>query len=720
MRKIIVSVWAICCVMNVAMAANRPMGQFVALKGADGINGINGTDACPPRIYQTNKTSGCYQIKSQAQKRVSGTCTDDTSVEVVTLDNVCDGCTPTYSKQYIHGSISSPTYNNVSANAIGTRVTVSGCDANPVNIDTYDGDDGTSFNYLGTVANCNALPTSPTPSANDAYLVKGTGLGRVCIYTGNGWPTCPDDCAEFTGPAGDNNCTGLETSSTAVKNIALTYSGPTKSDSGLSYYTTKGKMTTSHTPCNPNVTLDDSVQDDPCVIIAAPAGSGCTGASMTYYECKRQGQQGGNAAGTTYNLCLTTTGSSIASVIDNPCYGVASGNLSTTERTQTTEYTAPTKTGSNSYYDTPGKMVTTSVKCNTSGNTVIGTTQDKCEEIAKPSGVCTDSTKVYYKCTKQSDNTTTYNLCATGNSVLDPCAELPTGATDAQKKAKVKSISSAYTLETPSAGNDRTTIGYTTVTKTTCATGADSTLVEYQYDTCKEIVDTRTTGACSGNTKVYLECTNATKGPSDSGRTYNVCQTVSANTSLADKVETAQTTATNAASAAAQAQTTANGKIDASYLSTNGYLTSSSSLPAANLTGTINSGRLPSNVVTTTNNKISASVLPDTVVTTGTGGNIATVLSNNNVVTTTNNKISASVLPDTVVTTTGGKIDASVLPTGVTTTDNLKQQLLDQTIMGTCTTSGGTGDNAPTTSCTSGSLMEAIYNQLSAAISAAK
>ena len=696
-RKIFVfTILGVCATMS-AMAASYEIGTFIAPKGADGrdgtngTNGTNGTAGCSPRIYQTNKTGGCYQIKSQAQKRVSGVCTDDTSINAVTLDNICDGCTPTYNKKYIHGSVSSPTYNDTSANAIGTRVTISGCGEDSVNIDTYDGDDGTSFNYLGTVASCDALPTNPTPSPNDAYLVKGNGLGRVCIYS-NGWPTCPGDCAEFTGPAGDNNCTGLETSNTAVKNTTLTYSGPTKSDSGLSYYTTKGKMTTSHTPCNPNATIDDSVQDDSCTLIAAPSGSTCTGSKKTYYECKTQAADGSLAKGATYNLCVSTAGDSISNALDGKedtaCVGDNS-NSASVERKKTVSYTAPT--GSGTVKTGVGKVVNKSVKCDNS-ETTISSTPDKCEEIAKPNGVCTENGKVYYKCTQQNDGTE-YNLCATGNSVLgavetavaavDPCASVANGSND-QKKAQIKSMNSTYTLQTVSNGNDRTAVGYSTLTKTTCATGADATQVEYQYDTCKEIADTRTSGACSGNDKVYLECVNQTKGASDSGYTYHVCQTVTANTSLADKVETAQTTATNAASAAAQAQTTANGKIDASYLSTNGYLTSSSSLPAANLTGTINSGRLPSNVVTTTNNKISASVLPDTV-----------------------------------VTTTGGKIDASVLPTGVTTTDNLKQQLLDQTIMGTCTTSSGTGDNAPTTTCTSGSLMAAIYNQLKNAIDAA-
>lgn len=501
----------------------------------------------------------------------------------------------------------------------GIKMTRTDCNGgNATSFYTYDGDVGTGIYYQGELANCDALNALKNNSnvakePGYAWFVKnlGTGYdaGKLYIWTDNTFPDCPSGGVPFQGPQGaqgDGVCTGLENSDTAVKNTTLTYSGPTKSDNGLSYYTTKGKMTTNHTPCNPSATIDDTVQDDSCTLIAAPSGSTCTGSKKAYYECKTQATDGSLAKGAIYNLCVSTAGDSISNALDGKedtaCVG-SNSNSASVERKKTVSYTAPT--GSGTVKTGVGKVVNKSVKCDNS-ETTISSTPDKCEEIAKPNGVCTASGKVYYKCTQQNDGTE-YNLCADGNSVLsavgtavaavDPCASVANG-NDAQKKAQIKSMNSTYTLQTVSSGNDRTAVGYSTVTKTTCATGADATQVEYQYDTCKEIADTRTSGACSGNDKVYLECVNQTKGASDSGYTYKVCQTVTANTSLSGKITAAQTAATNAATAAAEAQTAAESKISASYLTTNGYLTSNSNLNAGKLTGTINAGRLPDTVVT--------------------------------------------------------------------------------------------------------------------------
>ena len=756
----------VCATMSAG--ANYPIGTFVAPKGADGAacNATITTERCGPSLE-----TKCYE---------SGQLSAKSGIKMTKTD--CSG-------------------------------------SNATSFYTYDGDVGTGIYYQGELANCDALyalknNSDVTKEPGYAWFVKNLGAdydaGKLYIWTDNKFPDCPSGGVPFQGPQGaqgDGVCTGHESDATAVKNTTTTYGGP--SGGNGTYYANIGQMVAVHTPCMSGASIPNTTQDDPCRIIAAPAGSGCTGANNTYYECKRQGAQGDNAAGTTYNLCLTTTGNSITSALDNPCYGVAAANqsttvkktewsytapagsgsiktsvgklvqknrmcndslstsslaevedecteearpnsgcngtgkvykkcrpqgtytsntnfsdyyvcvdgtykdvclgtasssLSTTERTQSTAYTVPsgTKTGSGdySYYtSSPGKMVTTSVKCNpgTNGvnNTVIGSVQDVCDEIAKPTNVCPDTNKKFYQCRPQgkiSSSTDPYYLCTdplgvsvldtinsaaqsaaeTAVAAVDPCAENPASNTI------IKTTSTTAYSRGTKTGNLYPNIGSKTVTKTAC--DGTTTYTTTEQDSCVEIA--KPANVCTAATSAYLRCYNA---QASSDQTYYVCQDLGANNnSLANKIATAQTTATNAASAAAQAQTTANGKIDASYLSTNGYLTSSSSLPAANLTGTINSGRLPSNVVTTTDNKISASVLPDTV-----------------------------------VTTTGGKIDASVLPTSVTTTDNLKQQLLDQTIMGTCTTSGGTGDNAPTTSCTSGSLMEAIYNQLSAAISAA-
>jgi len=529
------------------------IGNFVAPKGADGINGTNGTDCRPTEtrtrcfgtgsdkcgdttrsgvkivttqcdgsgsttsyIYDNNcgitvaSTTDVHQdndaTKPVTHKRVTfkNTCTNET---LSTTADVPAGCTPAYTTKYINKAANGTySYDNSSRseNTVGARTTVSGCGTDTT-FDTYDGNDGTSFNYMGSVASCSALNNVSNPAQNDAYIVNGDGNGKLCIYNGSSWPTCPSGCAEFTGPAGDNNCTGFESSTTAVKNTLRTYSGPSNSTTsgGVTFYATRGKMVLTHKMCN--TSLDDTVdsENDPCVPIIAPSGVTCNG---TYMECKR----GDNSS--LYNVCEATTGTTFSSALS-----------------------------------------------------------------------------------------AAQSAAETAVAAVDPCASVANG-TNTQKKAQIKSMNSTYTLQTVSNGNDRTAVGYSTVTKTTCATGADATQVEYQYDTCKEIADTRTSGACSGNDKVYLECVNQTKGASDSGYTYKVCQTVAENTSLSGKITAAQTAA--------------NSKIDASYLTNNGYLTSNSDLNAGKLTGKINSDQLPTNVVTTTNGKIDSNVLPASVVTT--------------------------------------------------------------------------------------------------------
>jgi hypothetical protein len=226
-------------------------------------------------------------------------------------------------------------------------------------------------------------------------------------------------------------------------------------------------------------------------------------------------------------------------------------------------------------------VVNKSVKCDNS-ETTISSTPDKCEEIAKPNGVCTASGKVYYKCTQQ-NNGTEYNLCADGNSVLsaaqsaaetavaavDPCAGNNTNSSTIIKTTST----TAYSRGTKN-GNLYPNIGFKTVTKTAC--DGTTTYTTTEQDSCVEIA--KPANVCTAATSAYLRCYN---DQASSDKTYYVCQDLGGgNNSLANKID---------------------GKIDASYLTTNGYLTSSSNLNADKLTGTINAGRLPNTVVITGN-----------------------------------------------------------------------------------------------------------------------
>ncbi|MBO4582969.1 MAG: hypothetical protein J5714_02865 [Alphaproteobacteria bacterium] len=714
MRKniLIVAVFG-ACMMNGVMAAYT-IGEFTAPRGANGANGTNGTngtngaDACPPLISSDTKdANGCFVVKQRAQVRNNGSC--QATGSWTTIDTVCD-CRPTETRTRCYGtgdnkcddttrtgvkivttqcdgtgSTTSYIYDNDCGITIASvadvhrdndsnepvthkRVTFKDCNNNtlsttadiPVGTDgaaceaevvttacgpvgtasvrcadtakrgikverkncsgqivdadtqyIYNGDNGTSFNFMGTVASCGALQVKPGVR-NDAWLVgtkgDGDGEGKLCIYGENGWPTnCPDDCAEFTGPAGANNCTALEDSSTAVKNSTLAYSAPTKTNQSDAYYTGRGGMLRTNVMCNPNLNNTIEKLEDTCFQIVKPTNSACTG---VYMECTPKGTYEGNTNYSKYNLCVTTTGTTIESALsnkeDNPCAGNNSSST-TIERTQTTAYSVPTgnttTVSSYTYYtNAPGKVVTTSVKCDTSGNTVIGTTQDKCVEITKPTGVCTSNDKKFYQCKPQgkigSDtNLTPYYLCASElepslldkiNTAQNTAAEAASAAETANPCVGSNSNSATIIKSTTSTSYNRGTksdglypsIGGKTVTKTAC--DGTTTYVTTEQDSCVEIA--KPSGVCTPASSAYLRCYNAQV---NSDNTYYVCQDLGdGNKALNNKIDgKADATAVTASALANTLGST--------------YLKPTDSISASNLTGTIDAGRLPNTVVTT-------------------------------------------------------------------------------------------------------------------------
>ncbi len=622
------------------------------------------TVASTTDVYQDNDTT-----KPVTHKRVTfkNTCTNET---LSTTADVPVGCTPTYTQKYINKETNgSFTYNNDSRgeNTVGARVTVSGC-GNDNSFDTYDGNDGTSFNYKGSVANCSALNSVSNPSQNDAYIVNGDGNGKLCIYNGSSWPTCPSGCAEFTGPAGASNCTGFETSTTAVKNTLRTYSGPSDSTTsgGVTFYATRGKTVLTHKMCN--TSLNDTVdnENDPCVPIIAPNGVTCNG---TYMECKR----GDNS--TTYNVCEATTGTTFSSALSNKedavCVGT-NANSSSVEREKTVSYAAPTGSGSYGTYSwktAVGKVVNKSVKCDNS-ETTISSTPDKCEEIVKPNGVCTASGKVYYKCTQQ-NNGTVYNLCADGNSVLgaaqsaaetavaavDPCAVNPTSNTI------IKTTSTTTYSRGTKTDGVYSAIGKKTVTKTACNGDAYTT---DEQDDCIEVA--KPSGKCTAATSAYLRCYNA---QASSDKTYYVCQDLgTGNNSLANKVD---------------------GKIDASYLTTNGYLTSDSNLNAGKLTGVIDANRLPSTVVTASTLGSAVSDAINTEITNGAAGAFKDFVTNDTLTSAVSTEVGSAISEKTV---TFGNLQ-------ITLDEALE---LVGKAAGTCTRTSSGGDSEDAVSCSNGAL----------------
>ena len=117
------------------------------------------------------------------------------------------------------------------------------------------------------------------------------------------------------------------------------------------------------------------------------------------------------------------------------------------------------------------------------------------------------------------------------------------GVTSANLNKTVKNTTSVYTAGTA------TKVGYLTNTRTMC----DETTVttDKVEDSCVQVKDARTSGACNG---AYLVCKNQT-----TDATYNVCLAITGQnvSSLTSAISAAQSAAENASTAAGAAQQTA-------------------------------------------------------------------------------------------------------------------------------------------------------------------
>ena len=139
----------ICAVIATCLAASEAnsattIGSFVIPKPVNG---------CSPTVVVGEKdlTTGCYTLTTTQQSLVNGVCTPGTSVS----RNVCDG-TP-----------------------------------------------GAGITYRGIRDNCDALNSLTGLSQGDAYYVNG----KLYIYDGSSFPSCPENGVNYQGPAGLDGCT---------------------------------------------------------------------------------------------------------------------------------------------------------------------------------------------------------------------------------------------------------------------------------------------------------------------------------------------------------------------------------------------------------------------------------------------------------------------------------------------------------------------------------
>ena len=325
-------------------------------------------------------------------------------------------CGPTLTtKCYENGSLSQKT---------GVKITKTNCSgSSPVDAYTYDGDVGTGIYYQGELNDCSALTTlknntSVTKEPGYAWFVKnlGTGYdaGKLYIWTNNTFPDCPSGGVPFQGPQGvqgEGVCDGVADAAVAIKNTVRSYEAPT---SGA-----RGYMKLHHTKCNDS-TEDDQIKDE-CVPIIAASSATCS--SGTYLECKPQGTYAGNSNYTKYNVCETTTGTTIASALsgkeDDPCTSDPNSMTVVKKENTTVAYSKGSTVSGKTYYSQIGSRTVTRETCNSAGNSTFAV-KDNCVEIGKPSGECTAATSAYLRCIDQTDGST-YYVCqdlGVGNNSL--------------------------------------------------------------------------------------------------------------------------------------------------------------------------------------------------------------------------------------------------------------------------------------------------------------
>ncbi|MBO4582968.1 MAG: hypothetical protein J5714_02860 [Alphaproteobacteria bacterium] len=403
---------------------------------------------------------------------------------------------------------------------------------------TYSPANNSQGSMVSTYKMCD--DSTHTESTPDECREVPTPAGQTC--TNGVWMQCTRQADEGTGTSTARGttygycavypqCVGNESSTSIVKKTQRSYTPPTKTGSN-SYYDTVGKITDVKIACDNSSTTIESV-DDECDEI--PNTTSICPADKVLKQCKRQGKQDSDLAGSTYNLCTV--------------YPQCVGNTSSATIVKKTErsYTAPGGSGGSgdkTYYTTVGKVTDVKVACNGTTISTEESAEDQCDEIPNTASVC-PTNKVLKTCTRKgnqgtSNDTkagTTYNLCTTGPSIYgsiadnDPCGGDTTS--DSAKK-KVKSIQ--YEYITKDATGNTAKVGYSKKTTTMCNQAGNTD--EYIYDTC---IPVASASGCNGANDKNYKCYNQTKLTSTnaSEREYNTCNPSSnvSSVALSNKID---------------------------------------------------------------------------------------------------------------------------------------------------------------------------------------
>jgi len=544
----------------------------------DGLQGDAGP-GCSFAYYNNQWQVCCLPVDASGNVNVNGSwsCKEVTDTGILNqLNNWM--CKPTYTTKYINKKgdgtyeYKSTTDNERTVATVGIRTTITNCDGTPGgDVDVFDGTDGSDYDP------CATLPSSATDAQKKALIKKTTRsytqpAGNGSVKTAVGFTTFTretclsgtsvtdkdEDICDPVMPADPNVCSNgvyyacsnpnyndgdtyyyCDTSTNNLHNACANVSDADKPNTVKSVVsrvytrtaTSQGSMVSTYKMCD-NSTHTESTADECKEVVPTPAGQTCT--NGVWMQCKRQADEGtasATARGTTYGYCAT--------------YPQCVGNENSTTIVKKTEraYTAPTKTGTNSYYDTPGKMVTNKIPCSSSASAIVDSSEDdQCEEIPDTNSICPSDKKVLKTCKRKGDENTTdrkaettYNLCTTGTSIFsaisdnDPCGGDTTS--DAAKK-KVKNIQYEYIAASGSG-----TVGYTKKITSMC-NSSESPKEEYIYDTC---ISVSAAGGCNGANDKNYKCYNQTKLTSNnaSEREYNVCNPSSnvSSVALADSVK---------------------------------------------------------------------------------------------------------------------------------------------------------------------------------------
>lgn len=354
--------------------------------------------------------------------------------------------------------------------------------------------------------------------------------------------TNPTDDVIYNGDDGDDICDNVENPATSVKTYTKTYTAHTAS--------LPGYVTLTQTMCN-NTTNTTNYQDSCVPIIPRTNQNICS--AGTYMECTAQND------GTVYNVCKPKD-TDDADTVFTALKDKLSKNVTFATETVNDVESFVLKEGSNTVAvlatkselkGAPGtpacnttltksvitnpvtnkKSVTVTAKdCNS--NTLWTETvedgvdgapgtngtpgQNACTPVISKSVVtdpvtskktvtitakdCNDST-LWTETVEDGTDGTNGSNGAAGVGVCDNVADTATAN---------KNTVSVYTAGTA------TTIGYMTHTYTKCNGNTETSIVE---DSCTQVVDKRTSGACSG---AYMVCKNQ-----QAGTEYNVCKPIS-------------------------------------------------------------------------------------------------------------------------------------------------------------------------------------------------